>query len=237
MIKIIIYSDIRIYCEGLDQILSRLDSIEVVGAENSLKDAISKVEQTKPHVILLDMTMVGSSDMARQFMQLYPQIKIVALAVPEDEQNIMECAEAGISGYVAREASIDDLISTVINTKKGEFCCPPRIAAFLFNKIQHLARRARENYLPDADQAQAVALADLTQREKQILTLMSDGLSNKQIATTLMIEVSTVKNHVHNILVKFGVHSRVQAVSLFQSMPQSNGSRSFGLQKSQEIYT
>ena len=237
MIKIIIFSDIRIYCEGISQILSSLDSIEVVAAESSLVDAILKVGDTLPDVILLDMTMLGSSTMARRFMQRYPQIKIVALAVPENEQNIIECAEAGISSYVAREASIDDLIDTVINTQKGEFCCPPRIAAFLFNKIQHLARRAKENCLPENDRPPVMELTDLTRREKQILNLMADGLSNKQISTALVIEVSTVKNHVHNILVKLGVHSRVQAVSFFQSMAETRRSRSFDLQKQQEIYT
>jgi len=237
MIKIIIFSDIRIYCEGLNQILSRLDTLEVLAAEISLEDAISKVENLMPHVVLLDMTMVGSCSMARQFMQHYPQIKIVALAVPEDEQNIIECAEAGISGYVAREASIDELFKTVIGTTKGEFCCPPKIAAFMFNKIRYLAQRARADYLPDSNQQHDAHVADITRREKQILGLMADGLSNKQISKTLVIEVSTVKNHVHNILVKLDVHSRVQAVTLFQNAMQSDRSRSFGLGNGQEIYS
>jgi len=237
MIKIIIFSDIRIYCEGLSQILSTLDAFHVVGAENSLEGAISNVEKLEPHVILLDMTMIGSCGIARQFVQLYPQIKIVALAVPEDEQNIIECAEAGISSYVAREASIDELIETVVSTTQGEFCCPPKIAAFLFNKIQHLARRAKDSYIPNINQQHDAHEPDLTRREKQILRLMADGLSNKQISTTLVIEVSTVKNHVHNILVKLDVHSRVQAVSLFQNTILSDRYRSFDLAKCKEVYS
>lgn len=237
MIKIIIFSDIRIYCEGLSQILSKLATIEVVGAENSLENAISRVEELMPHVILLDMTMIGSCTIARQFMQYYPQIKIVALAVPEDEKNIIECAEAGISAYVAREASIDELIKTVISAKQGDFCCPPKIAAFLFNKIQYLAHSAKDNYLLNSNQQQDAHVAGLTRREKQIFNLMADGLSNKQISTALVIEVSTVKNHVHNILVKLDVHSRVQAVSMYQNTIQPDRSRSFSLGKSQEIYS
>lgn len=237
MIKIIIFSDIRIYCEGLSQILSALDTLEVMGAENSLDEAIARVEQTMPHIILLDMTMLGSCSIARQIMQSFPQVKIVALAVPEYEQNIIECAEAGISGYVAREASIDELIQTVIRTIKGEFCCPPKIAAFLFNKVQTLARRAKENLLISSSLQQDTAIQDLTRREKQILSMVADGLSNKQISKALVIEVSTVKNHVHNILVKLEVHSRVQAVALFQNTIQSDRSRSYGLGGSKEIYS
>ena len=237
MIKIIIFSDIRIYREGLSQILSSLDTFDVVGTENTLADAIAQVEYDMPHVVLLDMTMRDSSSMARQFLEHYPQVKIVALAAPEDEQNIIECAEVGISGYVAREASIDELIETVVNTREGEFCCPPKISAFLFNKIQHLAQRAAENYLPCSNPRRDSLLEVLTRREKQILGLMSDGLSNKQISTALKIEVSTVKNHVHNILVKLGVNSRVRAVSLFKDRMQSDRYRSFGLQTTQKIYT
>lgn len=236
MIKIIIFSDIRIYCEGISQILSDLDTFDVVGAENGLQDAIAVIGAELPDVILLDMTMIGSSTVAGQFMRQFPHIKIVALAVPEDEQSIIDCAEAGISGYVAREASIDDLIKTVISTQKGEFCCPPKIASFLFNKIQYLARRAKENYLTASDQQPVSALAYLTRREKQILSLMADGLSNKQISTALVIEVSTVKNHVHSVLVKLGVNSRVQAVNMLQHTMQHDGSGSFGLKQRREIY-
>jgi len=175
--------------------------------------------------------------MVRKFIQIYPHIKIIALAVPEDEQDIIECAESGISGFVAREASIDELIRTVISTEEGGFCCPPKIAAFLFNKIQYLACSAKGNYLSNSSQKNDISFANLTHREKQILNLMADGLSNKQIATALVIEVSTVKNHVHNVLVKLGVHSRVRAVNMLQNTSHSYGSRSFGLHKSQEIYT
>ena len=237
MIKVIVISDIKIYREGLSQILSKTNPIHVVGAENNIEDAVRKIEMDLPDVILLDMTMAGSSCMAQRLMSISSDAKIVALAVPEDEKDIIKCAEAGISGYVAREASIDELIKTVISTKKGEFCCPPKIAAFLFNKIQYLAHRARDSYLPDSSQQHDAHVADLTRREKQILSLMADGLSNKQISKALVIEVSTVKNHVHNILVKLDVHSRLQAVSLFQNTVQSDRARSFGLGKSQEIYS
>ena len=132
MIKIIVFSAIKIYCEGLSRILSSQDDIEVVDANNNLDNAVPTLEQLMPHMILLDMTMPHSCGFAKQVGQLFPQIKIVAIAVPENEQNIIECAEAGISGYVARETTIDELINTVISTDKGEFCCPPQIAVAVF---------------------------------------------------------------------------------------------------------
>jgi DNA-binding NarL/FixJ family response regulator len=237
MINVILISDIKIYCEGLSHALANTDSINVIGAVNTIDAAISLIAQSPPHIVVQDMTMTGSCSLVQRISSMNPAIKIIALSVPYDESNIILCAEAGITGYVPREASLDDLIAAVIGAEKGECYCPPKIAAFLFDKIQHLARRAKENYLPVSNRQNAVLETDLTRREKQILSLIADGLSNKQISKALVIEVSTVKNHVHNILVKLDVQSRVQAVSLFQKTKQPDRSRSFDLQKSQEVYS
>ena len=149
----------------------------------------------------------------------------MALAVPEDEENIMECAEAGIAGYVAREASLDELIETVIGTQKGEFRCPQKIAACIYKAITRISHDAKDQCLPPIVHHNRENLATvLTKREQQIYSLMADGQSNKQISHNLIIEVSTVKNHVHNILVKLDVKSRVQAVTLLQRNALSNKS-------------
>ena len=171
------------------------------------------------------MTMPGSCHFAQELSRLLPEIKIIALAVPENAENVMECAEAGIAGYVAREASLEELINTVIGTQKGDFYCPPRIAECVFETVKRIKKnidvqplspgagnnRARKNrYFTNRDDLAAV----LTRREQQIYDLMLEGLSNKKISHRLVIEVSTVKNHVHNILVKLDVKSRAQAVML-----------------------
>ena len=229
MINLIIFSDIRIYCEGLSRVLSNEQAIEVVDAYSNLEEAALNIEKSMPDMILLDMSTPGSCGFARQVQQLFPGIKLVAVAVPEVENNIIECAEAGIAAYVAREATIKELIDTIISANKGEFCCPPRIAAAVFHKIQTMSRKTRDSYLCVADSHPDAAVKDLTRREKQVLGLMADGLSNKAIARALVIEVSTVKNHVHNILVKLEVDSRIQAVAVFQNETQPNSLGSFGV--------
>jgi two-component system nitrate/nitrite response regulator NarL len=225
MIDIVITSDIRIYCEGLSRILANTHPIEVIGAENNFESAINKVKLGSPDVILLDMTMIDSCRIAQKALQLCPETKIVALAVPEDEENIMECAEAGIVGYVAREASLDELIETVIGTQKGEFHCPPKIAACIYKTIKRISHNAKDQCLPPIEHNNRQNLAAvLTKREQQIYSLMADGQSNKQISHHLVIEVSTVKNHVHNILVKLDVKSRAQAVTLMRGNALANKS-------------
>ena len=224
MTKVIVFSDIKIYCEGLSKSLAKVKPIEVIGVENNFDDAIARINLDSPDVILLDMTMKDSCRIAQEVMGLCPEAKIVALAVLEDEENIVECAQVGIAGYVPREASLDELIDTVIGAKKGEFCCPPKIAAYIFNKIHDLASSAKDKCLPNSEAVNANRLTGLTRREQQIMRLMADGLSNKLISRDLNIEVSTVKNHVHNILVKLDVKSRARAVSLLQGPPSPSGS-------------
>jgi len=237
MINVILISDIKIYCEGLSQVLSSTESLNVTGAVNNIDAAMSLIQNSPPDVVVQDMTMTDSCSLVQHISCMNSAIKIIALAVPYDESNIIKCAEAGITSYVPREASLDDLIAAVIGAVKGECFCPPKIAALLFSKIQHLTRRAKETCLPDSRQEHDIHITDLTRREKQILNLMADGLSNKQISKTLVIEVSTVKNHVHNILVKLEVQSRAQAASLLQNTLQHDRSRSFGLHNSQEVYS
>jgi DNA-binding NarL/FixJ family response regulator len=223
MIKVIVVSDIKIYCEGLNRILSNTHPIKVIGAETNFENTVSKVKRGAPDVILLDMTMIDSCRIAQKVLQLCPESKIVALAVPEDEENIMECAEAGIVGYVAREASLDELIETVVGAQNGEFHCPPKIAACIYKTIKRISHNAKDQSLSSVVHHNRKNLAAvLTKREQQIYNLMADGQSNKQISHNLIIEVSTVKNHVHNILVKLDVKSRAQAVTLMQRKTLSN---------------
>lgn len=221
MIKIIIVSDIKVYSDGLSKILSDSYPLEVIGVVNNFVDIIENIKQVVPDVIVLDMTMPDSFHIAKNVMKLSPNFKIIALGVSENEENIVECAEAGIAGYVGREASIDELNEAIICTQKGEFYCPARIAACVFKTIQRIAQKVTSGSSTASHYNYEKAFTVLTQREQQIIRLMADGQSNKKISYNLMIEVSTVKNHVHNIFVKLGVTNRTQAVSLLQRAAMS----------------
>jgi len=235
MVKVIVISDITIYREGLSQVLSRTGTLQVTGAYGSAQAAIAEITSNPPEVVVLDMTMANSCNLAQCIAHDFPAAKIVALAVPYDENNIVGCAEAGITGYVPREGSLTDLYEAVINAAKGECYCPPRIAAYIIKKVQHFASSAKSKYLHDSSarpiqQSTRIALESLTRRERQIATLLSDGLSNKQIARVLSIELSTVKNHVHSVLVKLDVTSRTQAVSVLQQLIAERKSESLDLE-------
>jgi DNA-binding NarL/FixJ family response regulator len=133
-------------------------------------------------------------------------VKVVAFSVAETEDEICECAEAGIAGYVARDGSKEDLIAAVEYAVRGEVICSPRAAACLFRRLAAHVRTTR----------QRPREAALTSREQDIIALIDKGLSNKEIARQLKISLPTVKNHVHNILEKLQVRRRGAAAALLR---------------------
>ena len=240
MIDIIVTSDIKIYCEGLGQLLSRAEDVNVTAIASDYAAAIASISANRPRILLLDMTMGGSCQLATQISQESPRTRIVALAVSYDEGNIVRCAEAGVTCYVPREASVSELLEAIREAARGECYCPPKIAAFLLKKVQNLTGSSSRGLFADVTDRLPEASrrpARLTRREQQIAALLSEGLSNKEIARELCIEVSTVKNHVHNLLVKLEVSNRGQAVYHLQKMNQYEGSRSRDLDRLMQIPT
>jgi DNA-binding NarL/FixJ family response regulator len=123
--------------------------------------------------------------------------------LPDQEDTLLEWAEAGVAGLVPREASFEDLLCTVGHAVRGEFRCSPRFAGRL---LQRLAQPRLAAHPPER-------LSSLTARETEIIRLIDQGLSNKAIAVELGIELATVKNHVHNLLEKLHVHRRAEAAA------------------------
>jgi DNA-binding NarL/FixJ family response regulator len=121
------------------------------------------------------------------------------------ETDVLTCAEIGISGYVTRDGSLCDVVSAITAAVRGEVRCSPKIAGLLFRRVAALSTERRGH-----------SAGGLTARETQIVRLLQEGLSNKMISRSLGIECATVKNHVHSILGKLGVHRRADAVSLLQ---------------------
>ena len=208
-IRVLIVDDLRLYREGLAHALGQRPHILVVGTAARRETALAEVARLRPTVVLLDMAMSGSIAMVRELRERAPEVKVVALAVAEDDQDVLACAEVGLAGYVPREGSFDDLVSAVESAARGELLCSPRMAAALFRRLATLA----------ADREPAAGAQHLTPRELEILHLIEGRLSNKEIAARLFIEVATVKNHVHNILEKLHVRSRDEAAARLQDRP------------------
>lgn len=194
MIRALILSDVRLFRDGIVACLAQRSGLAVVGVAAYRLEAIHRIRSLRPDVVVADLSEPANLHVVRTVATTFPRLRIVALAVWEVEQDIVACAEAGVHGYVSHDASIDELIAVTESVVGGESFCSPETAA-LARRLS--GRRAGVEY-PGA----------LTSRERQIGRLIERGLSNKEIAGELFIELATVKNHVHNILEKLHVRRR-----------------------------
>lgn len=203
-IRVLVASHIRLYREGLERVLRELPEFTLAGSAGSAAEAVEQTQKLSADVALLDMAMSGAFSVAKELARVGGPSKIVALGMPEDEAQVLSCAQIGIGGYVTREGSVEDVIAAIKAAARGEVHCSPKVAGSLFRRIAAMS----------TDRPRRSANGALTTREDQILKLIQEGMSNKMISRTLGIELATVKNHVHSILVKLGIHRRAEAISL-----------------------
>jgi two-component system, NarL family, nitrate/nitrite response regulator NarL len=198
--RVFIISTTRIYREGLSHVLAAESAVEVIGTASDVDKAAAQLITMRPDVTLFDLTDEAGLDGVRRLAHREGQ-KVVVLGVTDDVEQILSCAEAGIAGYVTRNESLAHLVSTVCAAARGEFTCPPQVAGGLLRRLGTLGGQA----------VRPPTQPSLTGREQEVVRLIGLGLSNKEIAKRLGIQLATVKNHVHNILDKAGVRRRADA--------------------------
>jgi DNA-binding NarL/FixJ family response regulator len=192
---VFILSDVRVTREGLALLLSRNGSVIVVGAAAG-NVAGSHIAELQPDVVLLDATLDDLPSCTRRLRDAADGVKIVAFALDEVDEELIACAEAGVSAFVGRDGSHQDLLRAIDQARRGEFSVSAHQARLLLGRIAELA------------EMRAQPLGSLTRREREIVPLIERGLSNKEIARQLAIATATIKNHVHNILEKMQLRSR-----------------------------
>lgn len=204
-IRVIIVTEVRLFRDGLIRMLNESTFATVVGCADTIDDAVQAACHVLHDVIFVDVCTREALQLVRTVRQQASRTPIIALAVDDSDDAVLKFAEAGLAAYVPRSANLADLQATLEGVMRGEAHCSPRIAGSLLRRVANLADMRIA--LPDAP---AVVL---TARERDIMVLISFGLSNKEIAGKLLIGVSTVKNHVHHILQKLRVGDRRDAVA------------------------
>ena len=200
--RVYILTDIRLYREGLASSLLRYSEIEVIGSGTPNSHTVTEIASLSPSAVVLDITMPEALALAKEIFKLPGGIKVIAFAVRGFDHELLACASAGIAGYVAKDGSVDDIVSSIQSALSGELICSPRFPALLVQKMAILD----QPHTPPSK-------STLTRREHEILGLINEGQSNKQIARLLRIAEATVKNHVHNLLTKLNVSRRGQAAA------------------------
>lgn len=201
-IRVFVVSDVRFYREGLGNVLASRDSIVVLGSAGGTDEGLRLVAELLPDVVLLDTAMDDGLWIAQRLAHTTPGTKIVALAVPQADEDLIALIEAGVLGYVTREQSLDEVVAAIISAGREEAACSPQLRTLVVKRMRSLASEFRPG-----------VRARLTRRQGEILDLIAQGLSNKEIAHKLNIERATVKNHVHSILEKLHVQTRAAAVA------------------------
>jgi two-component system, NarL family, nitrate/nitrite response regulator NarL len=214
--RVYLISSMTLHREGLAEVLARRDGIELVGTcadPNALPLAMIAAPGAERTIIILDAGGLDVTEVAPRLARA-SCAPVLAINVPARERDVIACAEAGVACCLTAEASIDDLVAAVASVARGEAPCSPWTAAVLTRRVAALAREqhAPARVVPGP----ATRTARLTVRELQVVDLVDRGLSNKEIARQLCIELPTVKNHVHRILEKLGVRRRADAAAMIR---------------------
>lgn len=206
LIRVFIVDDNRLLREGLVSMLAEQEDIIVIGGAASGRKALEQIKNLRPEIALIDIGMPGKNglEVTQELRRDLPEAKVIILGMVDLTGEIMACIEAGAAGYVLKEASFDYLVETIRSVHCGESVVSPQMAASLFSRIAELAAERLPRLPPNA--------VKLTTRELEIINVIAEGLSNKEIAQRLSIEAQTVKNHVHNILEKLQLKNRLEAV-------------------------
>jgi two-component system nitrate/nitrite response regulator NarL len=205
---------VRLYRDAVVASLNRHAGIMVVGVADGDKNIQHDLDASMPDVVLVDVGTPSSLTFATQLVRTHPRIRVLGFGIDDVPANIVACATAGLCGYVPSFASIGELAGAIRRAAVGETVCSSVTADQIFD---YLRSSALAPTLPMID-------AVLTRRQQQILHLIDEGLSNKQIARRLSVGTSTVKNHVHNILERLQVGGRSEAAARMNIL-QGSGAR------------
>lgn len=213
-IRVLLADDHALFREGLAGIIASQPDMEVVGEANDGLEAFVKAQKLKPDLILMDVQMPGMDglDAARQVKQVLPETIIVMLTVRDDDEKLFEALKNGAQGYLLKEIRSQDMLAMLRGAMQGEAALSPSLAGRVLAEFRRLSRQV-PNY-PDLDGDE---LADLTHRELDVLTVASQGASDKEIADHLSISIHTVKSHIRNILSKLQVNTRRDAARVAKS--------------------
>jgi DNA-binding NarL/FixJ family response regulator len=204
-IRVLVVDDDDLMRAGLRGVLATDEAIDVVGEASDGRDAIYRTRLLRPDVVLMDVRMPGLDGVSatRELLAAFPDVRVVILTTFEQDDYIFDALNAGASGFLLKRTTPEDLVAAVHTIAAGDSLLSPSVTSRVIERMSSE---------PQPDPALVDRLSELTPRELEVLRLLATGLSNTEIADTLVIAESTVKTHVKRILAKLDARDRVQAV-------------------------
>lgn len=202
-IRVLVVDDHILFRKGLIGLLSARKDIEIVGECNDGAEAVERARELLPDIVLMDIRMPGLNgiEATRRITREMPHAKVVMLTVSEEDEDLFEAIKSGARGYLLKNMEPEELYPLVRAVAAGGAALSPRMASKILEEFNRAPVREQEG-LPQEEV--------LTEREKEILQLLKEGLGNKEIAHRLSISESTVRNHIHNVLYKLHLDNRIQ---------------------------
>ncbi|MEB8800621.1 DNA-binding response regulator [Bacillus thuringiensis serovar pirenaica] len=203
-IKVLLVDDHTVVLKGLAFFLSTQEDLELVGEANNGKEALVKVGETNPDVILMDLYMpeMDGVEATAYIKKEYPNVKVIVLTSFSDQAHVLPALRAGASGYILKDVEPDQLVEAIRSAYKGNIQLHPDIANALLSQTLPVEEKEEEP---------SIQVDVLTARENEVLQLLAKGMSNKEVASVLVITEKTVKAHVSSILSKLNLSDRTQA--------------------------
>lgn len=203
-IRLLLIEDNRLLRDGLFSILKAHKDIDIIAASGDGKRTLSKIKQLKPNIVLLDLGLRSQNSLrvVEVVKQDFPLAKIIVMDLAPVQADILQYVKAGANGFILKDASLNDFLITIRSVSEGATILPPLLIDSLFSQIVDHAVREGKTKLKEA--------VRMTQREREVITLLSEGMSNKEIAHRIHISTYTVKSHIHNIMEKLALHTRLE---------------------------
>jgi DNA-binding NarL/FixJ family response regulator len=206
--NIVVVTPVRLFGDGLGACIGERAGISVCAVVNDFADLREQLANTQVDVVLIDVTQPVSLFEIRRVAAEWPQVSLIALGLQEQKQEVIRAGRAGFAGYISRDASIDSVCQALRDVAAGRLATPPEIAGGLLRAL----------FQPEATLSADPDMG-LTRRESEVLNLLGQGLSNKEIGNELCLSVATVKHHVHHVLEKLRLPGRAHAMRKVRDTP------------------
>jgi two-component system NarL family response regulator len=211
-IRLLLIEDNRLLRDGIVAMLQSQADISVISASSKGESTIKELRKLKPDLIILDLGLKGQNSLTIVgiIKKDFPSAKIIVMDLAPVQGDIAQYVKAGASGFILKDATMDDFLLTIRTVAKGTSVLPQYLSDSLFSQIVEHALKAGKTKLRDA--------VRMTKREREVIGLIADGLGNREIGQKLKVSVYTIKSHVHNIMEKLALHSRLEVANYSYSV-------------------
>ncbi len=218
-IAILVIEDNRLLREGITNIIGEQSDLKVSASISDCVKGLQSIRELEPNVVLLDLGLrnQNSLQLVKLIKKEFENVKIIVMDLVPSQEDVLIFVQAGVSGFILKDANVEDFLKTIRSVAAGTKVLPPFLTETLFSQIVIKA-------VKELDHSKIIESVRMTKREKQVIDSVADGLTNKEIAQKLHLSTYTVKSHIHNILEKLALHTRVQIAKYANDSESYNAS-------------